>query len=70
MILQSIMGGNAPPGGGSLDMATILSKVAGGGVDSRLAMERSRVAMGDGTEKLTSFSCTFRGESTNESDIY
>ena len=61
------MGGNAPPGGGSLDMATILSKVAGGGVDSRLAMERSRVAMGDGTEKLTSFSCTFRGESTNES---
>ena len=32
MILQAIMGGSSAAGGGSLDMNTILSNVAGGGV--------------------------------------
>jgi hypothetical protein len=38
MILQSILGGNAPAGGGSLDIATILSNVAGGGVGGAILM--------------------------------
>lgn len=38
LILQAIMGGNAPAGGGSLDMTTILSNVAGGGVGGAILM--------------------------------
>ena len=38
MILQSIMGGSSPAGGGSLDMTTILSNVAGGGVGGAILM--------------------------------
>ena len=38
MILQAIMGGSAPPGGGSLDLTTILSNVAGGGVGGAILM--------------------------------
>jgi hypothetical protein len=38
MILQSIMGGSSPGGGGSLDMTTILSNVAGGGVGGAILM--------------------------------
>jgi uncharacterized membrane protein YeaQ/YmgE (transglycosylase-associated protein family) len=38
MILQAIMGGNAPADGGSLDMTTILGNVAGGGVGGAILM--------------------------------
>jgi hypothetical protein len=37
MILQSIMGGNAAPGG-SMDLTSILSNVAGGGVGGAILM--------------------------------
>ena len=38
MLLQSIMGGNAAAGGGSMDMTSILSNVAGGGVGGAILM--------------------------------
>ena len=38
MILPAIMGGSSAAGGGSLDMNTILSNVAGGGVGGAILM--------------------------------
>ena len=38
MILQSVMGGNAAAGGGSMDMTSIISNVAGGGVGGAILM--------------------------------
>ena len=37
-LLQSVLGGAATSGGGSLDLTTILSNVAGGGVGGAILM--------------------------------